>query len=445
MWTIPPTRYAKCGDVHIAWSAGGDGPTDIVYCSNWTSHVEAWWDWAPFARLIRRLATLGRVILFDLPGNGLSDPLPLDQLPTIEQWMDYVRAVMDAAGSERAVLFAPEPGGSLAIPFVATHPNRASALILYGAFARIQRAQDYPFGIPEDRRVHGIQWFRERWGTGRQLELTAPGLAGDPYEVELMARAERYSASPGVAAAYFEMMADVDVRHVLGTVHIPTLVLHRSDDRWIRVEHGRYLGQHIPGAHYLELPGDAHFACYGDTDRVIAETRSFLSALPEPQHVDRVLATILFTDIVESSRQASKTGDGRWRETLDRHDAIVREILARFRGREVNTTGDGFLATFDGAARAVRCALALREAVRGLGLQLRSGLHSGEVELRGQDITGVAVHAAARVAGVARAGEVLVSHTVKDLSVGANLNFTARDKHELKGLPGVWETFSVDT
>lgn len=430
--------------MHIAWSAGGEGTTDIVYCSNWTSHVEAFWDWAPFARLIRRLATLGRVILFDLPGNGLSDPVPLTQLPTIEQWTDHLGAVMDAAGSERAVLFAPEHGASLAIPFVATHPNRASALILYGAFARIHRADDYPFGLSLDARERGISWFRERWGTGRQLELTAPSLADDPFEVDLMGRAERYSASPGVAEAFFEMMADVDVRHVLDTVHVPTLVLHRSGDRWIRPEHGRYLADHIPGAQYIELPGDAHFACYGDTDRVVAETRSFLAALPEPQEINRVLATIVFTDIADSTGLLAAAGDRQWRATLDRHDALVRELLARFRGREIKTTGDGFLATFDGAARAVKFALAVRDAVRGLGLQLRCGLHSGEVELRDGDVAGVAVHAAARVAALAGGGEVLVSHTVRDLSVGASIGFSEHGEHELKGLPGSWRLFAVD-
>ena len=440
---VPRARYANSGGLHVAWSAGGTGPVDILICPNWTNHAEAFWTWAPFARLIRRLATLGRVILLDLPGSGLSDPVSLNQLPTSDQWMDFVQAVMDAAGSERAVFFAPEHGGALAIPFVATHPDRAIALILFGAFARVHRGDGYPHGPPQERRDYGIRWWLERWGTGRQLELTAPSLADDPYEEELMARAERYSASPGVAAAFFEMMADVDVRHVLGTVQVPTLVFHRTGDRWIRVEHGRYLAEHIEGSRFVELPGDAHFAHYGDTERVITEVRSFLASLPEPQDVSRVLATIVFTDLVESTKQAAEMGDRRWRETLDRHDASVRELLERFRGYEVNTTGDGFVATFDGAARAVRFALATREVLRSLGLRVRSGLHSGEVERQGNDVRGIAVHAAARVAALAGSNEVLVSQTVKDLSVGANLEFVDRGRHELKGVPGTWELFSV--
>jgi class 3 adenylate cyclase/alpha-beta hydrolase superfamily lysophospholipase len=442
--TVPETRYAKSGDINVAWSVGGQGPPDILYCSNWTSHVEAFWDWAPFARLIRRLATLGRVILFDLPGNGLSDPVSLGQLPTIEQWMDYVRVVMDAAGSDRAVVFAPEHGGTLGIPFVATHPDRVSALILYGTFARIHRSDDYPIGVPPDRRDLGIAWFLERWGTGRQMELTAPSLADDQYELELMGRAERYSASPGTAKAFFEMMADVDVSDLLSAVHVPTLVMHRAGDRWIRVEQGQYLAANIPGARYVELAGENHFAFHGDLELVIAETRSFLASLPEPQDTSRVLATILFTDIVQSTERASELGDRRWRELLDRHDAITRELLTRFRGREVKSTGDGFLATFDGAARAVGCALAIHDAMRGSGLKVRSGLHSGEVERRDHgEVSGIAVHAAARVAALAGAGETLVSQTVKDLAIGARLTFVERGQHTLKGVPGSWQLFAA--
>ena len=427
----------------MAWSAGGHGPPDILYCSNWTSHLDAFWDWAPHARFVRRLATLGRVILFDLPGNGLSDPVSLSQLPTAEEWMDYVRLVMDAAGSERAVVFAAQHAGCLAIPFAATHPDRVAALILWGAFARVLQADEYEFGTPTDMRNRGIQWWLQRWGTGRQLELTAPEVADDPYETALMGRAERYSASPGVAAAFFAMMADSDVRNVLPAVNVPTLVLQRERDRWTNVQHGRYLAAHIPGAQYVELPGDSGWVCYGDMEGAVREIRQFLVGLPEPRDIDRVLATILFTDIVDSTKQAAKLGDGRWRELLERHDNVVRETISRFRGRDIKATGDGFLASFDGAARAVRCALGIRDAVRPLGLQVRSGLHSGEIELRQGDVAGIAVHAASRVSGLAAAGEVLVSQMVKDLTVGSGLLFDEQGEHELKGVPGSWKLFAV--
>jgi class 3 adenylate cyclase len=440
---IPETRYAKSRDLNIAWSVGGAGPHDILHCSNWTSHVEAFWDWAPFARTIRRLATLGRVISFDLPGNGLSDPVSLDQLPTIEQWMECVRVVMDAAGSERAVLFASGAAGGLAIPFAATHPDRVSGLVLQDSFARLRRADDYPFGLPEAGIETGMRWFLDRWGTGRQLELTAPSLANDAYELNLMGRAERYSASPGVADAFFRMITDIDVRNVLPAVHVPTLVVHRAGDRWIRPQHGRYLADQVAGARYAEVPGDSSHACYGDTEAVINEIRSFLEVLPEQSDVDRVLATILFTDIVDSTKRAAEMGDRKWREMLDRHDAVVRDHIERFRGRQIKTTGDGVLATFDGAARAVRCSVSIREAMRSLGIQIRSGVHSGEIELRGEDVGGIAVHAAARVAALAGSGEILASQTVKDLTVGSGLTFEERGSHALKGVPGEWPLYAV--
>jgi pimeloyl-ACP methyl ester carboxylesterase len=440
---LPRVEYARAGELSIAYAAAGEGPLDIVYCSNWTSHVDAFWDWAPFARLIRRLGTLGRVILFDLPGNGLSDPVSLDHLPGIEQWMDYVRVVMDAAGAERAVLYGADAAGGLAIPFAATHPDRVSALILCGGFARIHRAPDYPIGIPEELRDQGLEWWRERWGTGRQLELTVPSLADDPYEVELIARAELYSASPGVARAFFRLISEIDVRDLLPAVHVPTLILHRAGDRWIRPEHGRYLAERIEGARYVELEGDSHYAFYGDTEAVVREMRSFLTTLPEPQEINRMLATILFTDIVGSTERAAELGDRRWRALLDRHDAVVRAQLDRFRGRQVRSTGDGVFASFDGAARAVRAAAAVREALRPLDLQVRAGLHTGEVELRGGSPNGIAVHIAARVSELAGAGEVLVSQTVKDLTVGSGLTFESRGAHSLKGVPGEWQLYAA--
>jgi class 3 adenylate cyclase/alpha-beta hydrolase superfamily lysophospholipase len=440
---IPKAQYARAGELSIAYTVAGKGPLDIVYCSNLTSHAEAFWDWAPFARLIRRLATLGRVILFDLPGNGLSDPVSLDHLPGIEQWMDYVRVVMDAAGAERAVLFGQDGAGGLAIPFAATHPDRVSALVLCGSFARVHRADGYPFGIPEELRERGLEWWLERWGTGRQLELTAPSLIEEPYEVELIGAAGRYSASHGVARAFFRLISEIDVRDLLPAVHVATLVMHRTGDRWIRVEHGRYLAERIEGARFVELDGDSYYVFYGDMDAVLRELRSFLDTLPEPQEANRMLATILFTDIVASTERAAELGDRRWRALLDEHDTTVRAQLARFRGKQIRSTGDGMLATFDGAARAVRAAAAIREALRPLDLRVRAGLHTGEVELRDGGPDGIAVHIAARVAALADGGEVLVSQTVKDLTVGSGLVFEPPGSHALKGVPGEWQTYAL--
>jgi class 3 adenylate cyclase len=383
------------------------------------------------------------VILFDPPGIGLSDPVSLDELPSIEQWMDYVRVVMDAAGSERAVLVGHGAATGLSVPFTATHPDRVGGLVLFAPFARVHSAPDYPIGAPEALRERALGWWLTRWGTARQLERTGPGLADDPFEVEPMAQYERYSASPGVARVFFRMISEIDVRGILPAVRVPTLVLRRRDDRWISRELSRYVADHVAGARYVELPGDQHYPFHGDADAVVAEIRAFLETLPALQESERMLATILVTDLVGSTERAAALGDARWRELLDRHDAIVREHLARFRGREIRTTGDGFMATFDGAARAIRCAGAIRDALAALSLDVRGGLHSGEIELRGEGVDGIAVHIAARVAAAARPGEVLVSQTVKDLAIGARLEFESRGRHEFKGVPGEWEAYAA--
>jgi class 3 adenylate cyclase/pimeloyl-ACP methyl ester carboxylesterase len=436
-------RYARVGEVSIAYAVGGEGPVDIVFCPNWTSHVEASLELPPLARFIHRLESFARVILFDLPGTGMSDPVALDQLPTLEEWRDYVRVVMDAAGSRRAVLLAHGAAAAVAIPFAATYPDRVAALLLSSAWARLYQAEDYPIGIPERIRESGIEWWLERWGTGRQLELTAPALADDPRELEMLGRFERFAASPGVARAFFRLVSELDVRDILPAVRVPTLVLHRAGDRYIRAGHGRYLAERISGARYVELPGDDHFPFYGDMESVVSEIRSFVATLPEPHEADRMLATILVTDIVGSTRTATELGDRRWRELLDRHDEVVRAELARFRGQQIRSTGDGILAMFDGAARAVRCAAAIRDALRPHGLDIRAGLHTGEVELRENGPDGIAMHIAARVGELAESGEVLVSQTVKDLTVGADLAFEPRGSHALKGVPGDWQTYAA--
>ncbi len=437
------THYARVGELSIAYAVHGEGPVDIVFCPNWTSHVEGFLELPPLARFLHRLESFARVIVFDLPGTGMSDPVALDELPTMEEWRDYVRVVMDAVGSSRAVLLAQGAAAAVAIPFAATYPDRAAALVLIDAWARLYEADDYPVGVPERIRESGIQWWLERWGTGRQLELTAPALADDPHELAAMGRVERLAASPGVARAFFRLVAELDVRDILPAVRVPTLVLHRAGDRYIRVGHGRYLAERISGARYVELPGEDHFPFYGDMESVVSEIRSFVATLPEPHEIDRMLATILVTDIVGSTRTATELGDRRWRELLDRHDEVVRAELTRFRGKQIRSTGDGILAMFDGAARAVRCAAAIRDALRPHGLNIRAGLHTGEVELRESGPDGVAVHIAARVGELAESGQVLVSQTVKDLTVGADLAFDPRGSHVLKGVPGDWQTYAA--
>lgn len=437
------TRYARVGELSIAYAVRGEGPVDIVFCPNWTSHVEAYLELPPLGRFIHRLESFARVIVFDLPGTGMSDPVALDELPTMEEWRDYVRVVMDTAGSSRAVLLAHGSAAALAVPFAATYPDRVAALVLSDAWARLYEAEGYPFGIPERTRESGIQWWLERWGTGRQLELTAPALADDPHELAAMGRFERLAASPGVARAFFRLVSELDVRDVLPAVRVPTLVLHHAGDRYVRVGHGRYLAEHISGARYVELAGEAHYPFYGDMESVVGEIRSFLATLPEPHEADRMLATILVTDIVGSTRTATELGDRRWRDLLDRHDEVVRAELSRFRGQQIRSTGDGILAMFDGAARAVRCAAAIRDTLRPHGLEIRAGLHTGEVELRESGPDGIAVHIAARVGELAESGEVLVSQTVKDLTVGADLAFEARGSHVLKGVPGDWQTYAA--
>ena len=441
--TSDTIRYARVGELSIAYAVRGEGPVDIVFCPNWTSHVEGSLELPPLGRFIHRLESFARVILFDLPGTGMSDPVALDELPTQEEWRDYMRVVMDTAGSRRAVLFAHGAAAAVAIPFAATYPDRVAALVLNDAWARLHEAEGYPIGVPERLRESGIEWWLERWGTGRQLELTAPALADDPHELATLGRFERLAASPGVARAFFRLVAELDVRDILPAVRVPTLVLHRLGDRYIRVGQGRYLAERISGARYVELLGEDHFPFYGDMESVVGEIRSFLATLPEPHEADRMLATLLFTDIVGSTRTATELGDRRWRELLDRHDEVVQGELHRFRGQQIRSTGDGILAMFDGAARAVRCAAAIRDALRPHGLEVRAGLHTGEVELRESGPDGIAVHIAARVGELAEGGEVLVSQTVKDLTVGADLTFSARGSHVLKGVPGQWQTYAA--
>ena len=439
----PKTKYARSGELHIAYQVVGDGPIDVVWVPGWFSHVEQSWEWHEVASFYERLASFSRLIVFDKRGTGLSDPVPVDQPATIEQRMDDVRAVMDAAGSERAALLGLSEGGPMSMVFAATHPDRTSALILTGTFARATWAPDYEIGIPRELVEPTMDEIIENWGEGLILEYAAPSL-DTPENRSEVGRYERSAASPGMVRALMKMNLDIDVRPVLEAINVPTLVLHRVHDRMTLVEMGRFLAKHIPGARLVELPGGDHLPWAGDTDRFVGEVQEFLTGSRHEVMPDRVLATVMFNDIVSSTERAVELGDRRWKQVLDRFYETADREIQRYGGRLVEETGDGVLATFDGPARAVRSATAIREAVRPLGIQIRAGLHTGECERRGSNIGGIAVHIGARVSAKAGAGEVLVSRTVRDLVVGSGLEFADRGEHELKGVPGTWQLFSVE-
>ena len=439
----PETRYAKSGDVHIAYQVVGDGPFDLVIVPGWVSHVEEFWDDRDAAYWFRRLASFSRLILFDKRGTGLSDRVPDAELPTLEQRMDDVRAVMDAAGSEQAALLGFSEGGSMALVFAATYPERTLALALYATYARRLWAPDHPWGPTAEEREAFHKWVEHNWGTLAMVQERAPSLARDERVARELAGRMRRSASPGAAVTLARMNAEIDVRHILSSVRVPTLVLSRTGDPQGPPGAGRYLAEHITEARFVELPGDDHLPWVGDRDQIADLIEEFLTGTRHVVEPDRVLATVMFTDIVSSTEHAARLGDRRWRELLDEHDRVVRSQLGRARGRFIKHTGDGFLATFDGPARAARCAVAITQAVRPLGLEVRAGVHTGEVELMGDDIGGIAVHTGARVAAEAGPGEVLVSGTVKDLVAGSGIAFEDRGTHTLKGVPGEWRLFAV--
>jgi class 3 adenylate cyclase len=429
--------------LHVAYSALGQGPPDLLWVPNFTSHVDAWWLMPQGPRFIEGLADIGRLIQFDQPGTGASDSVAPDALPTMEQWMDDVRVVLDAEGVESATLIAEDSAGPVALLFAASHPGRTRGLVLLNSYARMERAPDYPWGFPPEIRAEGLEFWRRIWGTGDQLHITAPSYANDPEVRRVWGLVERLSASPTMARALFAMIAAIDVREVLPAVRVPTLVLHRVDDPWIRVGHGRYLAEQIPDAEFVELPGDAHYAyAFGDTDEVVARISEFVTGTPrEALRTQRVLATLLYTDIVDSTRRAAQLGDAAWRKLLDDHDRLSSRQVKSFRGRIIKSTGDGILASFDGPARAVRCAHAIRTSLRALDIEIRAGLHTGEVELRGEDVGGIAANVAARVVGAAGAGDVLVSQTVKDLTIGSGIDYDDLGAHALKGVPGDWRLY----
>lgn len=440
----PKTRYAKSGDVHIAYQLLGSGDRDLILVPGFISHVEHFWEDPGVARFLRRMASFSRLIFFDKRGTGLSDRVPDSQLPTLEQRMDDVRAVMDDVGSNRAALFAPSDAGAMATLFAATYPDRTTALILYGCFAAAAKDPEYPWGQTRAELDRGIERWEGSWGDGAMyMELFAPSMVGDRRYEEWFAKLERLSVSPGAAITLRRMNAEIDVRHVLAAIRVPTLVLHRTGDRVVSVDQGRFIAERIPGAKYVELPGADHWPWNGDSESILQEVKEFLTGSREIPEADRVLTTVMFTDIVNSTKLTVDLGDRRWAQLLEDHQQLVRRELTRFRGREIDTAGDGFLATFDGPARAIRCASAIRDAVKGLGIEIRVGLHTGECEVVGEKMRGVAVHIGARVAAIAGPGEVLLSRTVRDLVAGSGLTFEDRGTHVLKGVPGEWQLFAV--
>ncbi len=436
-------RYARNGEVSLAYDVFGEGERDILVTFGWVGSFQSAWEHPPHARWLERLATFGRVIMWDKRGTGLSERMAPDRLPTLEERMDDIRVVLDAAESERAVAFGISEGAALSAMFAASHPDRVSALILLGGFARTLHGEGYEWAPTREVADEFNRRVGETWGDNAWLlELWAPSVADDPVAQEQWNRMLVFGGTPATAIAWLEMVQDTDVRHVLPTIRQPSLVIHRVDDRIVSVEHGRYLAEHIPDARYAELQRADHL-WWNDGDDILDEVESFLTGTTAAHETDRVLATVLFTDIVDSTTRAAELGDRRWGDLVEEHDRLVRARLERYRGREVKTLGDGFLATFDGPGRAIRCAADLRDGVRRLGLEVRAGLHTGECEVAGDDIRGIAVNIGARVGAIADPGEVLVSQTVKDLVAGSGLDFEDRGEHELKGVPGSWRLYSV--
>ena len=434
-------RYAKSGNANIAYLVAGQPGPDLVLVLGWASNVEHLWSDPIASPFLRRLASFSRLIMLDRRGTGLSDRVAA--LPSIEQRMDEVRAVMDAAGSERAMLFGVSEGGPMCISFAATYPERTAGLLLYGTFAKLLAAEGNPDGIPAADFKHFVARTEAEWGRGASLKALGPSVAHDAHAVAAWGRLERLSVSPAGIRTLLEGAADIDVRHLLGTVKAPTLVLHRRGDHAVPINLGRAIAERIPGARFVALDGADHLAITGDVDALLGEVAEFATGTRHGPEPDRVLATVLFVDMVDSTPLAAELGDRRWRELLDRWYGLVREELGRYGGREIDSAGDSLLAAFDSPARAVRCAWSTVGAVRQLGVEVRAGIHTGECEVLGPKLSGIAVHIGARVAGRAGGGEVLVSGTVKDLVAGSGIAFEPRGPHALKGVPDEWPLFAV--
>ena len=439
----PPTQYASTPNGQIAYQVLGEGERDILYLRG-VGNVEAQWDVAPIAAFLQRLASLGRLIVFDRRGLGASDPIPFDAMPTWEEWADDALVILDAVGSASAVVLGEIEAGPFALVLAASHPERVDALVLMTTAAKYMASDDYDIGVPEETVAAFVELIRESWGTENLVKLAMPTTADDAETVRALARYVRLTATPRTAAQQYDyVFRNNDTRSALSAIQAPTLVLHRTDTAFVPLALGRYLAEHIKGARLVEVPGqDLYF--FGDqAGSDLDEIAEFITGEAPSHDPARILATVLFTDIVASTEQATNRGDRDWSLVLDAHHAIVRRELARHRGREVGTAGDGFLATFDGPTRAIRCACAIRDGLRVLDLDVRAGVHTGEIETRGDDVAGIAVHIGARVAATANPGEVLVSRTVADLVAGSSIEFEPRGEHSLRGVPGSWALYAV--
>jgi pimeloyl-ACP methyl ester carboxylesterase len=439
--TKPQTRYAKSGRISIAYQVFGSGPLDLVFVPGWISHLEFSWEQPEYARFLTGLGSFARVIMFDKRGTGLSDRDA--GLPSLEERMDDVRAVMDTVGIERAAVVGASEGGNMSMLFAATYPERVSALVLCGCFAKRIWSHDYPWAPRPEERQRWFDMLEQGWGGVTDLETLAPSRSDDAAFADWWATFLRMGASPSAALSLARSNTQIDVRHVLPAIRVPTLVLHCRNDRDVKFAEGEYIASRIPGARFVALAGQDHLVWAGDQEVLLDEIQQFLTGARGERDIDRALTTILFTDIVGSTRRAVEVGDRNWHETLGQHHALVRAELARFRGHEINTAGDAFVASFDGPARSIRCALAIRDAVRSLGIEIRAGIHTGECHVEGQTLSGIALHIGARVCALGNAGDVLVSRTVKDLVAGAGISFEERGTHVLKGVPDEWTIFSV--
>jgi class 3 adenylate cyclase/pimeloyl-ACP methyl ester carboxylesterase len=441
----PETHYAKSADGYVGYQVFGDAPRDVLFVSSWANNLDAMWDDPSCAHYFHRLSRIGRVICFDKRGSGISDPVPLDSLPTLEEWMDDALLALDAAHSRQAVIVGDTEGGLMAMLLAATHPERAQALALVNSFARWRRAADYPIGMPDAAYDKLVTRYEEHWGQDPDmLDLTAPSISTDPRMRQWFTRNQRLAMPPGAAARMYRWVLNLDVRAILPAISVPTRILHRRANRHYRLAAGEYLAKHIPGATLVELPGaDCYPFHTPQCDIVLDEIQEFLTGVRVDTPAERELATVVFTDIVGSTDVAAKIGDARWLAMRTAHDALVRRNLAAFRGREIERSGDGFLATFDGPVRAVNFATRIRNEVRALGLEIRAGVHTGEIERRPTEIGGIAINLAFRVLALAGPGEVLATGTVSDLVVGAGIPFEDRGTRTLKGIPGSWRLCAV--
>ena len=439
----PETRYVRSGEVNIAYQVIGEGAVDLVFVMGWVSHLEYFWSNPSFARFLTRLASFSRLILFDKRGTGLSDRVPLNELPTLEQRMDDVRAVMDAVGSERAALCGISEGGPMCSLFAATYPEKTIALVMIGTYAKRIWTSDYPWGPTVEEQRRFFDEIQSEWGGPVGLEARAPSVAHDPQFRDWWATYLRMGASPGAALALTRMNAAIDVRGVLPAIRVPALIIHRTGDTCLKVEEGRYVAQNIPGAQFIELPGVDHLPFVGDQDEILYQVEEFLTGVRHAPEPDRMLATVLFARTIGPASGVAAPSEARWLESLDRYHAQIRKEVERFRGRDIEMSSDGFLATFDGPARAIRTACAIREAAIRLGIDTKAGLHTGECDITDHRVTGMAVNIGEQVVEQAEPGEVLVSRTVKDLVAGSGIAFEDRGEHALKGVAGEWRLFSV--